>query len=146
MKKKLLLLSGVLCLGFSSAHCQTLLNSWENSPEGWSILETNAWSSGGFTNKGATQGSYSWKLTTTNVDYAPTLQGPTSSNLTWLMANAASVSMDILAATDSPPNFNWGIQIDLEVNQPGGVGTMSVDGYTYPGDVYNPQLGSGAEN
>ncbi|HXT10848.1 MAG TPA: immunoglobulin domain-containing protein [Candidatus Angelobacter sp.] len=144
MKKKVLLLCGVLWLGFSTGHCQTLLNSWENSPEGWSILETGSWTSVGFSSSnGVTQGSYSWKLSTTGVDYGATLQGPASTNLTMLMMNAASVSMDILPDTNTPPNFNWGIQIDMAVNQPGGVGTMSVDGGNYPGDVYSPQLGSG---
>lgn len=107
-------------------------------------METGSWTSVGFsTSNGVTQGSYSWKLSTTGVDYGPTLQGPASTNLTLLMMNAASLSMDILPDTNTSPNFNWGIQIDLEVNQPGGVGTMSVDGYDYPGDVYSPQLGSG---
>lgn len=145
MKRKLLALAGLLALSIPLAQAQTvLLNSWENSTEGWSILETNAWKSDGFSSSnGVTQGSYSWKLSTTNVDYGPTLQGPASTSLTLLMMNAASLSMDILPDTNTAPNFNWGIQIDLEVNQPGGVGTMSVDGYNYPGDVYSPQLGSG---
>src|SRR5690348_2960836 len=64
----------------------TLINSWENSLEGWSILETGTWTSVGFINtNGATQGSYSWKLSSTGVDYGPTLQGPSSTNLTLLM-------------------------------------------------------------
>src|SRR5882724_12234736 len=86
MKKQALLLCGMLWLGISTALCQTLLNSWENSLEGWSVLETATWTSGGFTTNGVTQGSYSWKLTATGVDYGPTLQGPSSTNLTLSMA------------------------------------------------------------
>ena len=52
-----------------------------------------------------------------------------------LMANAASLSMDIQLSPDAPA-FGFGVQIDLEVNQPGGAGTISVDGYTYPGGVF----------
>jgi hypothetical protein len=138
MKQKILTVAGLLGLGLSAVQSQTVvpLNSWENSTEGWSIIETNTWTSNGFsTTKGVTQGSYSWQLTTTAVDYGPTLRGPSSTNVTWLMANAASLSMDILLSTNAPA-FAWGIQIDLEVNQPGGAGTISVDGYNYPGDVY----------
>ena len=133
MKKIVLMLIGVLGLGTAIGQAQTMLYSWENSLEGWSILETGSWTSDGFsTNKGVTDGSYSWKLTTTGVDYGPTLQGPTSPTLALLMANAESVSMDIQLSTNAPA-FNWGIQIDLEVNQPGGAGTISVNGYNYLG-------------
>jgi len=114
----------------------TLLNSWENSPEGWSIIETSTWSSTGFsTSNGVTQGTYSWALTATGVDYGQTMQGPASTNLTALMANAASLSMDIQLSTNAPA-FGFGIQIDLEINQPGGAGFMSVDGFNYPGGVF----------
>src|SRR5262245_32620595 len=143
MKKTLLLqlLCGVIGLGVSTAHCQTvLLNSWENSPEGWSILETSTWTSNGFvTTNGATQGSYSWRLTATAVDYGPTLRGPSSTNVTALMANAPQVNMEILI-DPTAPHFNWGIQIDVEVTHPGGAGTLSLTGYTYPGGVFGDQL------
>jgi hypothetical protein len=124
-----------------------LINSWENSLEGWSILETGTWTSLGFINtNGATQGSYSWKLASTGVDYGPTLQGPASTNLTLLMANADSVNMDIVVDPSAAPRFGFGLQIDLEVNQPGGAGTISVDGYNYPGGVFGGQLTDGSTN
>ena len=111
-----------------SACAQTLLNSWENSTEGWTILES-AWTSTGFsTTTGVTAGSYSWNLTATGVDYGPALQGPSSTNLTTLLTNAASVKLDVLAPTG---NFGWGMQWDLVVNQPDGMGSVSVDGYNY---------------
>jgi len=133
----------MLGLSVSIVQSQELLNSWENSLEGWSVIQTSTWTHDGFsTNSGVTDGSYSLQLTTTAVDWGQTLQGPTSSSLALLMANAASVSMDILVGTNTPPNFGWGFQIDLEVNQPGGVGTLSVNNYYYEG-IYSPQLGSG---
>ena len=135
MKKIIRTLVGSFILGASVAPAQTvvLLNSWENSTEGWSVVETGAWTSVGFsTITGVTQGSYSWELTATGVDYGVTLKGPASTNLTWQVANAASLSMDIVLSTNAPA-FAWGIQIDLEVNQPGGAGTISVDGGDYLG-------------
>ncbi len=146
MKRNLLMLIGVLGLGISIAQSQTLINSWENSLEGWSVVETGTWTSVGFSNtKGATDGSYSWQLATTAVDYGVTLQGPSSTNLARLMANAATVNMDIVIGTNAP-QFNWGIQIDLEVNQPGGVGTMAVDGGNYSGGVFGGSLTDGSTN
>ncbi len=140
------MLIGVLGLGISMAPAQTLINSWENSLEGWSILETGTWTSVGFsTAKGVTQGSYSWQLNTTAVDYGATLQGPASTNLTLLMANADSVTMTLVVGTNAP-QFNWGIQIDLSVSQPGGVGFMSVDGGNYPGGVFGGSLTDGSTN
>ncbi len=150
MKRNIVILIGVLALGLSTARSQTvLLNSWDDSTQGWSILETSAWTSDGFATNGAPQGDYSWELTASGVDYGATLAGPASTNVTYEMANASSVSMNILVSTN-PVNagaeFNWGIQIDLEINQPGGAGSISVDGYDYPGDVYSPQLTSGTVN
>lgn len=132
MKKNVLVIIGILGLGTTLAQSQTVLvNAWNATTEGWSIVETGAWTSDGIqTNNGG-----SWELTATAVDYGQTLKGPSSTALTELMANAASLSMNIQLSTNAPA-FAWGIQIDLEVNQPGGAGTISVDGYDYPGDVY----------
>ncbi len=146
MKKLLVILTGLIGLAAPAVNAQTLINSWENSTEGWSILETGTWTSGGFsTTTGVTQGTYSWQLNATSVDYGPTLQGPSSTNLTELMANAASLSMDVVVKTNGP-TFGFGLQIDLEVNQPGGAGTISVDGYTYPGGIFTPGLTNGSVN
>jgi hypothetical protein len=117
-------------LGLSCAQAQTLLNSWEDSQEGWTILETN-WTSDGFsTNTGVTAGIYSWELTAaTNPNYGPTLQGPSSTALTALMADAGQVTLDVLAPTAG--SFGYYQQWDLVVNQPGGLGSVSSDGSTY---------------
>src|SRR5215469_3354542 len=124
MKRKLLALVGLLGLSISLVQAQTvMLNSWENSTEGWSILETSAWTSDGFsTSNGVTQGTYSWALTTpNNPNYGNTLQGPSSTSLTALLAHAATLSMDVQVATNAPA-FGYGLQIDLIVSQPGGAG------------------------
>ena len=39
MKRHVLTLIGMLGLGLVTAQSQTLLNSWENSLEGWTIQE-----------------------------------------------------------------------------------------------------------
>src|SRR5215472_4629411 len=114
MKRHILMLMGVLGLGVTAAQAQTvMLNSWENSTEGWSILETSAWTSDGFsTSNGVTQGTYSWALTTpNNPNYGNTLQGPSSTSLTALLAHAATLSMDVQVATNAPA-FGYGLQID----------------------------------
>lgn len=137
MKKHIITILGMLGLGISAAQAQTVqIASWENSYDGWSILETGNWSSLGFSSTtGVTSGTYSWGLSATSVDYGPTLQGPSSTANTLLMANANTVSLDIYVTGG---DFSWGMQWDLEVNQPGGAGTISVDGYNYPGDDYGP--------
>jgi len=129
MKKHVVTLCGMLVLGLS-AQAQTLLNSWENAQEGWTILETN-WTSTGFvTNTGVTAGTYSWQLTASNSpDYGPALQGSSSTALTTLMADAARITLDVLAPTAG--SFGYYQQWDLVVNQPGGIGSVSSDGFTY---------------
>jgi hypothetical protein len=146
MKRRLIACTALALLsGAVVSNAQTLINSWENSPEGWSILETNTWTSGGFVTSNKTQGNYSWKLTSTGVDYGDTLRGPSSTGLTPIMANAASVNMDIVI-DPTAPHFNWGIQIDLAVNQPGGMGYMSVTGGNYPGGVFGDALTNSSTN
>lgn len=113
----------------------TLVNSWENSAEGWGPLETN-WTSGGFsTTMGVTDGAYSWMLTAAaGPDYGAAIGGTASTTLTSQLANAASVSVDVLA--DS--SFSY-LQFDLTLNQQGGLGYASVDSYNY---TQSPVLGT----
>jgi hypothetical protein len=131
MKKNVLILISVLALGLSAARSQTLLNSWENSLEGWTISEPGIWSTTGFsTTTGVTAGTYSWNLTAVSgPDYGLALTGPSSTNLTTLLENAASISIDVL--TPVAGSFGYYQQWDVEINQPGGAGTISLDGDTY---------------
>src|SRR5580698_3067300 len=131
MKKLVLVIIGMLGLGAPLAQCQTLLNSWENSLEGWTIQEPGIWSTTGFsTSTGVTAGTYSWNLTAASgPDYGLALTGPSSTTLTTQLLNAGSISIDVLTPVSG--SFGGYLQVDLEVNQPGGAGTISVDGYTY---------------
>jgi hypothetical protein len=134
MKRHVLILSGLLALGVS-AQAQTLLNSWENSLEGWTILEPGTWTTTGFsTTTGVTADTYSWQLTASkSPDYGAALQGPSSTNLTAVLAKTLSISLDL----DVPAGGSFGYyeQWDLVISQPGGIGNVSVDGYSYPEDA-----------
>ncbi|HXR04820.1 MAG TPA: PEP-CTERM sorting domain-containing protein [Verrucomicrobiae bacterium] len=117
---------GIAVSALQTATAQTILvNSWENSVEGWGTLEAN-WTSGGFsTTTGVTQGSYSWILNAAgSPDYGAALGGTASTALTADLANAASVSVDVYAT-----GFSY-MQWDLTLNG-GGLGYQSTDGYTY---------------
>ena len=131
MKGNVLMLMGVLGLGISMAQSQTLLNSWENSLEGWTISEPVIWTTTTFsTTTGVTAGSYSWKLTAaSSPDFNTALTGPSSTNLTTLLANAGSLSVDVLAPVAG--SFGNYLLFDLHVVQPGGAGDVSLDGGAY---------------
>src|SRR5580698_7484992 len=131
MKKLVLVIIGMLGLGAPLAQCQTLLNSWENSLEGWTIAEPGIWTTTGYsTTTGVTAGSYSWNLTAASgPDYGVALVGPSSTALTAQLENAGSISIDVLTPVGG--SFGYYQQWDLQVNQPGGAGTISLDGNTY---------------
>jgi hypothetical protein len=139
MKKLLLTMIGLGALAAPLAQAQ-LLNSWENSQEGWVIDEGN-WTSQGFsTTNGVTLGTYSWVLAAASgPDYGAAFTGPSSTTLTYQLAHGASVSVDVLA--DAGPAFGFFMQWDLAINQPGslGAGFQSLDGFTYS---QSPNLGS----
>jgi len=109
---------------------QGLINSWENSPEGWTLTDSN-WTSVGFsTNVGVTSGNYSWELSTTSETYGKdALTGPSSTALTALLGSAASISLDVDVPTAG--SFGWWMQCDMWANQPGGLGSVSLDGNCY---------------
>ena len=138
MKKTLLSSSiGVAIFLAQNASAQsTLVNSWENSSEGWGMISTN-WTSGGYsTTTGVTQGTYSWTLNAgVSPDYGGAFGGTASTALTALLANAASVSVNVYAT-----GFSY-MQWDLTLNQQGtgGLGYQSTDGYTYS---QSPVIGS----
>src|ERR1700677_4680519 len=118
MKRHIILPLGMLLLGLSVARSQTLLNSSENSPEGWTILEP-AWTSAGFsTNTGVTAGTYSWELTTTNADYGAVLQSPSSTALTTAMSSPGSIDLDVLVPVAG--SFGYYQRGGVGGNKPGG--------------------------
>jgi hypothetical protein len=128
MKKALLFLTaGIASFLVQNASAQSVLaNSWENSVEGWGSVEPTLWTSSGFsTTTGVTQGTYSWILTASGgPDYGTAIGGTASTTLTAELANASSVSVNVLAT-----GFSY-MQWSLALNG-GGLGFTSVDGYSY---------------
>jgi hypothetical protein len=138
MKKTLFLAIGLVALLAQGASAQTvtnLINSWENSVEGWGPDGT-IWTSGGFsTTTGVTEGSYSWILNASaSPGYGFALGGTASTAITYDLAYATEVQIDVY----TPPGSFGYMQWDLDLNG-GGLGYASTDGYTYN---QSPTIGS----
>ena len=130
MKKIVLLSIGAAAFILQNISAQAqLVDSWENSTEGWGIVEPTIWANGGFNSTtGVTQGTWSWVLTASaSPDYGTALGGTASTTLTAELANAASISVDVLTA---PASFSFQ-QWSVAFNQNSGFGFQSVDGFTY---------------
>jgi hypothetical protein len=125
------MLIGVLGLGISIAQSQTYINSWENSPEGWSAVGPD-WASVGFsTTIGVMDGLYSWEVQNASGNFnwnqdgtQPDFTGPSSAALTTLLAHGSTVSVDVTvpAAND----FGGYLGFSLYLNQPTGVGIVTI--------------------
>lgn len=137
MKTQLILLFGVAgLLAVQNISAQSVLvNSWENSTEGWGVQQAAFQSDGFSTTLGVTDGTYSWAIgatsanTSTGPNYANMLGGTASVGNTALLANATSVSFDIYAPAGS---FGGFLQFDLAYNN-SILGYNSVNGYSYLG-------------
>jgi hypothetical protein len=124
-------------MGSSHAGAQVLLNSWENSVEGWGVIQAPYSSAGFVTSPGVTNGTYSWAITgTAGPDYSGMLGGPSSTSLTSLLAvPGQTISIDVYTPSAS---FGYYMQWDLIVNN-ADTGYQSVDGYSYS---QSPSIGS----
>jgi hypothetical protein len=124
-------------MGSSHAGASVLLNSWENSPEGWGTFQGDYAISGYSTTLGVTNGSYSMAITSpsnTAPNYAGLTGGTASTAITALLAvPGQTISVDVYT---SPGAFSY-MQWDLTTNGAGGYN--SVDGYSYP---QSPVIGS----
>ena len=115
------------------AHAQ-LLESWENSLDGWTFnpsYNTQAGFTQGFSNTtGVTNGSYSLSITSQGPgpNYGQIMEGPYLQSWTTALGNASSVSMDV---DTTPAAFGYFLQLDLEINN-NDTGFVSIDGYAYP--------------
>ncbi len=147
MKRKILMLIGVLGLGISTALSQTYINSWENSLEGWSAIGPD-WASIGFsTTIGVMDGSYSWEVqnATGNFNWnqdgtQPDFTGPSSVGLTTLLANGGEV--DVHVAVPNASDFGGYLGFSLYLNQPTGVGIMPIS--TWANWIGAAQMGPGS--
>jgi len=113
-----------------------LIESWENSADGWVTTSENpTYVIGGFsTTTGVTDQAYSMSVTgSAGPGYGQMLRGPNSLFNTQTLANASSVKVDVLA----DPSFGFQ-QWTLVVNG-GTLGYHSVDGFSFS---QSPVLGT----
>lgn len=128
MKKSLLLSIGIALLIFKSASAQAVLvESWENTIDGWTVQDAN-YTPTFVTTPGVTDGIYSLALTgTTSPTYGQMLLSPQTMLFTSLLGNAASLSIDVFTP---PGSFGFFLQFDFDVNN-ADTGFQSLDGYSY---------------
>src|SRR4051794_17845786 len=113
-----------------------LIESWENSLDGWTTSpENSAWTSAGFSNTtGVTNQSFSWNLHgASGFTYGQLIDGPSTIANTTLLANSATVSLDVLAVGD----FGFGQQWAMVVNN-NNTGYNNID----PTFSHSPSIGS----
>jgi len=106
-----------------------LLESWENTLDGWQVLNGN-YTAGFSSTTGVTDGSYSLSLTGTAApSYGQMLGSPSTTLLTSELAGASALSFDVYAPGGS---FGYYLQFDVDINN-SDTGYVSLDSYSYPG-------------
>jgi hypothetical protein len=122
-----------------------LVESWENTANGWSISpfgsQTANFQISGFSNTtGVTDGSFSMMVgntpsnSGTGPNYSQLLisdNTPTdaySLNVTNLLANASALSFDVFTP---PASFGFFLQFDVDINN-SATGFVSLDGFSFP--------------
>ena len=126
-----------MCLGLS-AQAQTVLynESWEDNNDGWGTVSGANMTLGGFsTTFGVTEGNYSLILdgpASGGPNYADQFASTASTALTAALANSSSVTLEVYVPAG---DFGYYLQWDLALNQQGGLGYASVDGYSYAQDA-----------
>ena len=108
------------------------INSWEDSYEGWTVVDTNNFAFAGTSQtQGVTAGLYSLAVQNTTGNYlwnqdgtAPDFQGPSSTDLTELMSKATNVAVDVTVPVSG--DLGWGCGFSVYLNQPGGAGLMTI--------------------
>lgn len=112
----------------------TVLASFENDAEGWTINtgENASYSIAGYsTATGVTDGSYSIEIIgTASPSYGQLLVGPSSTGLTDLLEDSATISIQV--TTDA--GFGFGTQWSAIINN-ADLGYTSLDGFGYSGFV-----------
>jgi hypothetical protein len=121
-----------------------LIESFENTLDGWQVpspfgSQTANFQVAGFSGTGATDGAVSLAIgptatnTGTGPNYSQMMISPDqttayAANLTTLLANAGSVSLDIFTP---PGSFGFFLQFDVDINN-SATGFVSLDGFSYP--------------
>jgi hypothetical protein len=127
MKKTLFLSVGIAAFLVQNVSAQ-LIESFENTLDGWSVLQ-GAYTAGFSTTTGVTDGSYSLSLTgTAGPSYGQMLGSPSTTLLTSELAGASALSFDVYA-----PGGSFGYYLQFDVVNNSDTGYMSLDGYSYSG-------------
>jgi len=109
----------------------TVLESWENNLDGWTVQQ-GAYTPSFSTTTGVTDGSYSLVLTgTASPTYGQMLLSPFESSWTAILGSSTSLSLDIYTP---PGSFGYFLQFDVDFNN-ADIGFQSIDGYSYPATV-----------
>ena len=138
--KRIVCLLPILAFAVVNVSASTLIESWENTADGWSTI--SPWSSGGFsTTTGVTAGSYSWLLNCSAANWAmnSAVYSAGTVGMTTTLANSSSLSFDVAVPSSSAFGGLYGLYFDVAVYQPAGnlAGTTtgstttfaSLDGY-----------------
>jgi hypothetical protein len=112
-----------------------LIESFENTLDGWQVPVTSnsqAFVPSFSSTTGVTDGNYSLSITgtgTSGPNYGQMLLSPTTLQLTSVLADAASVSLDVYTP---PASFGYFLQFDVDIYN-NDTGYVSLDNYSYPG-------------
>lgn len=129
LRNTFLTLAIAMLMGAATAQAGTLF-SFENSSEGWSIIQ-GAYSSAGFdTSTGVTSGTYSWIISggTASPDYSAFMGSGLVPSLTSELANSKTLTIDVTIPTGG--DFGWFQQWSAAINNDD-LGFVSLDGYSY---------------
>lgn len=121
----------VLCGGRTAQARPMLIESWEGSANGWvTSAENPTWSiTGTPTSPGVTDGLTSLQLSgSAALTYGQLLDGPSSTSLTALLADATTISVDVYNTDIAQYGF---FQQWTMVLNGGGLGYHSLDGFSY---------------
>ena len=135
IRRSFCVLSAVLIcttLGLGRANASVLIDSWENSIEGWGVAGSPAWTSTGFvTSPGVTDQTYSWQLTAgQGPNYSFALGGTASTAITSLLSIPGQIiSIDVLCPAGSFSYQQWTLTTNNNAGALGGY--ASIDGYSF---------------
>jgi hypothetical protein len=127
--------TGALVVAFAAFPARAssvLIESWENTLDGWQAPSpdgnNSSYTPSFSTTTGVTNGNYSLAMTGTAApDYSIMLNSPYSMTLTNTLAEATSVSLDVFAPSGS---FGGALGIDMDIGNTA-TGFVSLDGYDY---------------
>jgi len=122
----------VFMLAMKAQAVTVLIESFENGADGWATSPENApWSvAGNPTTPGATDGTKSLQLSGDKpLSYGQLFFSPVSVANTTLLGNSSSISIDVF--NNDIGQYGGFQQWTVSINQFGGIGYQSVDGFSY---------------